>query len=87
MKLTLRAVIFYLMVILGLVVLVTGLILYVWPRGPQSGRIEFLSLRKDDWRDFHMQTSIILIFILIIHILENRDCVKAYVKTTLGGSA
>ncbi|MCL7383180.1 MAG: DUF4405 domain-containing protein [Thaumarchaeota archaeon] len=51
MKLTLRAVIFYLMFILGLVVLVTGLILYVWPKGPHSGRIDFFGLRKDDWRD------------------------------------
>ncbi len=73
------------MIILGLVVLITGLILYMWPRGPQSGRIEFLSLRKDGWRDFHMQTSILLTFILIIHLLENRNCVKTYVKTTLGG--
>jgi len=85
MKLTLRAAIFYLMTILGLVVLVTGLVLYIWPRGPQSGRIEFLSLRKDDWRDFHMQTSILLAIVLIIHLLENRNCVKTYVKTTLGG--
>ena len=85
MKLTLRVVIFYLLIILGLIVLVTGLILYMWPRGPQSGKIDFLSLRKDDWRDFHMQTSIVLAFVLIIHLVENRTCVKTYVKTTLGG--
>ncbi|MCL7401335.1 MAG: DUF4405 domain-containing protein [Thaumarchaeota archaeon] len=75
------------MFILGLVVLVTGLILYVWPKGPHSGRIDFFGLRKDDWRDLHMQTSILLTFTLIIHLLENRNCVKTYVKTTLGGSA
>lgn len=83
-KITLRAVLFYLMVILGLAVLITGLILYLWPRGPQSGRLEFLSLRKDDWRDFHMQLSIFLTITLVIHLLENRNCVKMYVKNTLG---
>ncbi|MEN2974381.1 MAG: DUF4405 domain-containing protein [Candidatus Caldarchaeales archaeon] len=84
MKLTFRAVLFYILIILGLTTLITGLVLYSWPRGPQSGRIEFLGLRKDDWRDFHMQISIVLSVILLVHILENRSCVKVYVKTTLG---
>ncbi len=87
MKLTLRAALFYLMVFLGIITLMTGLILYVWPRGPQSGKIEFLGLRKDDWRDFHMQTSIFLAFVLVIHLLENRNCVKTYIKTTIGSSS
>ncbi|MEM3741669.1 MAG: DUF4405 domain-containing protein [Nitrososphaerota archaeon] len=84
-RITFRAALFYVMVILGIAVLITGLILYVWPRGPQSGRLEFLSLRKDDWRDLHMQISIFLTIVLIVHLLENRYCVKTYVKTTLGG--
>lgn len=84
MRITFRAVLFYLMVILGLAALITGMILYVWPRGPQSGKLEFLSLRKDDWRDLHMQISIFLTLVLAIHLLENRHCVKTYVKTTLG---
>ncbi|MCS7125370.1 MAG: DUF4405 domain-containing protein [Aigarchaeota archaeon] len=84
MKLTFRAVLFYILIIIGLTTLITGLVLYSWPRGPQSGRIEFLGLRKDDWRDLHMQISIVLAVILLVHILENRNSVKVYVKTTLG---
>ncbi|MEM2148470.1 MAG: DUF4405 domain-containing protein [Nitrososphaerota archaeon] len=75
------------MVILSILVMFTGVLLYLWPKGPQSGRIEILGFRKDDWRDIHMNLSIILTVVLIIHILENRKCVAYYVKTTIGGTS
>jgi hypothetical protein len=81
-RITIRASLFYSMLSLGLLTLVTGFILYLWPHGPRSGQLIFLGINKSGWGTWH--TYITLIALIVVHLLENRNCVGAYVKTTLG---
>lgn len=83
-RLTLRVALFYLMVILGLASLVTGLLLFFWPHGPRAGRIPLLGLTKGAWIDIHTYVSLLLIPVAVIHLLENRGCVSLYIRKTLG---
>ena len=45
-RITFRASLFYSMLSLGLLTLVTVFILYLWPHGPRSGQLIFLGLNK-----------------------------------------
>jgi len=78
-----RIIIFYLLVVLGVATISTGAVLYFWPRGPQSGRIQVLSADKSTWQDIHTQASLLATVVLAVHLIENRRCVKVYVRETL----
>lgn len=81
---TFKATLFYSMLILGLLSLVTGFILYVWPHGQRAGRLIFLGLNKTAWGEWHTYISLIAIVLILLHLLENRRSVSVYVKTTVG---
>lgn len=81
-----RIVLFYLMVLSGLVIAFTGILLYLWPHGPRSGRIEIFGFTKDVWRSIHTYTAIFGVIVILLHLIENRRCVKMYVRETLKGS-
>ena len=83
-RLTVRAVLFYSMLVLGLLSLASGFILYFWPHGPRSGQLIFLGLNKSGWGTWHTYITLIAIALIVVHLLENRNCVDVYVKTTLG---
>jgi hypothetical protein len=83
-RITFRASLFYSMLSLGLLTLVTGFILYVWPHGPRSGQMIFLGLNRSGWGTWHTYITIIAIALIVVHLLENRKCAGVYVKTTLG---
>jgi hypothetical protein len=83
-KIGVRATLFYLMLVLGLLTLVTGLVLYVWPHGPRSGQLLFLGLNKSGWSEWHTYITLVAIVLIALHLLENRKCVDVYVRTTLG---
>jgi hypothetical protein len=83
-RITLRVSFFYSMPSLGLVILVTEFILYLWPHEPRSGQLIFLGLNKSGWGTWHTYITLIAIALIVVHLLENRNCVGAYVKTTLG---
>jgi hypothetical protein len=82
-RLTVRAVLFYSMLALGLLSLATGFILYFWPHGPRSGQLVFLGLNKSGWGTWHTYITLIAIVLIGVHLLENRKCVSLYVETTL----
>lgn len=81
---TLRPILFYLMLVIGILSLFTGLVLYAWPHGPQAGRIVFLGMTKGGWQDLHTYVSIMAIVFIILHLIENRKCVSYYIKETIG---
>jgi hypothetical protein len=81
---TFRTSLFYSMLSLGLLTLVTGFVLYLWPHGPRSGQLIFLGLNRNGWGTWHTYITVIAIALIVVHLLENRKCVDIYVKTTLG---
>lgn len=83
-RLTARIALFYVMVILGIASLITGLILFSWPHGPRAGKMPLLGLVKHEWIDLHIYISLTLIPVAAAHLLENRRCVLLYVRKTLG---
>ncbi len=83
---TVRKTLFYLMVAVGATVLFTGFVLYLWPRGPQSGRLLFLGADKATWSDWHTYLSLFGVGIILFHLVENRAVLRTYVRSTLKGS-
>lgn len=79
-----RATLFYSMLCLGLLTLITGFILYFWPHGQQAGRLIFFGVNKAEWGVWHTYISLIAIALILLHLLENRRSAGIYVKTTLG---
>lgn len=84
MRLTVRAVLFYSMLALGLLTLITGFILYFWPHGQRAGRLVFFGINRTVWGEWHTCISLIAVALIMVHLLENRKCVDLYVNTTLG---
>lgn len=83
-RLTAKTTLFYSMLVMGLLSLVTGFILYFWPHAQRAGRLIFFGLNKTFWSEWHTYLSVIAVVLIVVHLLENRKCVDLYVKTTLG---
>jgi hypothetical protein len=82
-RITFRVSLFYSVLNLALLILVTGFILYVWPHGPRSGQMMFLGLNRSGWGTWHTYITIIAIALILVHLPENSKCVDIYVETTL----
>ncbi len=80
-----RIVLFYSMIATGLVTIVTGFILYFWPHGPRSGQLIILGFQKQFWQDIHTYFALFTAILIVLHIIENRACVRMYVRETLKG--
>lgn len=61
----------------GILSLITGLILYFWPR-PRAGFYEFLGMNKGSWGELHTYFSILALIAISVHIVVNRRSVKFY---------
>ena len=84
-KLSVKTGLFYLLVGFGILSFVTGLVLFFWPSGPRAGWIFFMDLNKGSWSDIHSYLSLVLIPVAVLHLIENRRCVKQYVDMTMNG--
>jgi len=82
-RLGFRAVIFFGMLVSLLLSIFTGFILYLWPHGPQSGKLLFLGATKLAWIDIHTYLSLLAVIIMVTHIILNRRFVKLYYKWTV----
>jgi cytochrome b subunit of formate dehydrogenase len=78
-----RIILFYTMLIFGLITIVTGLVLYFWPKGPRAGQLIILGFEKDFWKELHTYVTVAAVVLIVLHIFENRACVKMYVRETL----
>ena len=83
-RIAVKSSLFYSMLALGLLSLVTGFILYLWPHGQREGRLIFSGINKTAWAEWHTYISLVAIALIIVHLLENRKGVDRYVRTTLG---
>jgi len=84
-QLRLRAVTFYSMALSLLLSIFTGFVLYLWPHGPQSGRLLFLGAAKAVWIDLHTYLSLLSVVIIVVHILLNRRLVRLYYRMAVKG--
>ncbi|MDI3497881.1 DUF4405 domain-containing protein [Archaeoglobus sp.] len=80
-----RLVLFYFMVLSGVIIAFTGILLYLWPHGPKSGQLVILGFQKSFWQDVHTYAAIFGVVAILLHLIENRRCVKLYVRETLRG--
>ncbi|KUJ93448.1 MAG: hypothetical protein XD40_1363 [Archaeoglobus fulgidus] len=80
-----RLVLFYFMVLSGVIIAFTGILLYLWPHGPKSGQLVILGFQKSFWQDVHTYAAIFGVAAILLHLIENRRCVKLYVRETLRG--
>ncbi len=76
-----RGIVDLFMIIFGIVVFVSGIVLFISPHGPHTHAYiwSFLGLSKDDWRRIHVVSGFILTGICLIHILINRKALKALI--------
>lgn len=64
--------------LLAAATLATGIVPFLWPSGPRSGRTPFLGLVKDEWSDLHTWISLAAGAVIIAHIALNRRCLSLY---------
>ncbi|MCC6028529.1 MAG: hypothetical protein DSO01_04770 [Archaeoglobi archaeon] len=76
-----KVAIFVIATIFGFLSLITGLILYFWPRGPRAGWIVLYGLDKQTWGEIHTYLSLISILAILIHLIVNRKSIKLYIDT------
>jgi hypothetical protein len=78
MPLRLRIMIFVLALFLGILSLLTGLILYLWAHGPRAGQLMIFGLTKSGWGELHALFSLLSLFIIVVHLLVNRNSIRFY---------
>lgn len=78
-----RSGLFYGMLILGFLSLMTGLVLFLWPNGQRAGRLIFSGVNKSIWSEWHTYLSVIAVILIVLHLIENRRGVSVYVKNTV----
>lgn len=73
----LRQIVVFTLLIAGTITFVTGLILYLMPKG--RGATVF-GLTKREWADYHTYASFIASGAAIIHVAVNWRAIKYYIK-------
>jgi len=75
-KIYIRAIIAIIMLLVWVLVGFSGLILWLAPEGPRSGRIPLLfDMTKSDWREVHLWIAVITLVMTMIHvIIDWRHC-------------
>lgn len=71
---------FLISIFFGTLSLVTGVVLYLWPK-PRAGWYEFLGLSKANWSDLHTYFSLIALVAILVHLIVNRRSIKLYVDS------
>jgi hypothetical protein len=80
MKARIRASIALALIILWGIAALTGLLLYVAPSGPRSGRLVLLFLTKAEWGDVHFWFSVAASIVTLIHMAIDWKALKACVR-------
>ncbi|MDK2465150.1 MAG: DUF4405 domain-containing protein [Candidatus Korarchaeota archaeon] len=73
-------------VIVGAVLLLSGVILYFAPHGPGSGEVYLLGLGKHAWETIHGSSGCRLGGLVTLHVGLNFGPLKVFVKRLFGGS-
>jgi len=80
MKARIRAAIALALIILWGIAALTGLLLYVAPAGPRSGRLVLFFLTKAEWGDVHFWFSVAAGIVTLIHMAVDWKALKACVR-------
>jgi len=76
-----RAVIAIIMLAVWILVGLSGLILWLAPEGPRSGRVPLLfDLTKSDWKEVHLWLAVITIAVTIIHVIVDWKTLRAVIR-------
>jgi len=65
---------------------ITGVILYVAPRGRGSGSWMFFGVDKHTWGDWHTYSGFIIIGLIAVHVLLNWKVFVSQLKCVFGRS-
>ena len=77
MKVKIRAIVAFALIVLWIISALTGFLLYVAPTGPRSGGLILLFLTKAEWGDVHFWISIAAAIVTVIHVIIDRKALKA----------
>lgn len=80
-RLKVRFLIFWGMVVSGLVTLISGLILWFAPHGPYSKEAILYGLQKSTWLDIHPYFALLAIGLVAIHLVDKWRCLKIYFRS------
>jgi hypothetical protein len=67
----------------GLIMALTGFVLYFAPSGPQSGQTLLLGFTKEFWKNLHAYTAFSLIGVAAMHVTLNRRTLMFYLKQAI----
>lgn len=70
------AIAFAMLFVWGLMAL-TGLLLYLAPAGPHSGRITIFLLTKQQWGDLHFWMGLLALSLTVVHVVVDWRALKA----------
>lgn len=77
MQVKIRVFLFSTSTLFGTLSLITGLILYFWPR-PRAGWYEFLGITKATWSELHTYVSLAALIAIVAHLIVNRRSIRVY---------
>ncbi|AEA47043.1 DUF4405 domain-containing protein [Archaeoglobus veneficus] len=55
----------------GIFQAISGILLFLSPKGPQSGHIVIFGLEKGTWREYHEYVGLAIIAIAVLHFVLN----------------
>lgn len=66
----------------GLALVISGIVLYILPGGPQGATATFL-LSKGQWKALHIDTALLFLIAVILHVYFNWSCLWCYIQPPL----
>ncbi len=73
-------------VVLGAILLLSGVVLYFAPHAPGSGDIQLLGLEKRTWETIHDYSGFLMGGLVTLHVYLNFRPLKVFVKRLFGRS-
>jgi|Deesub1362A_J573_1020465.scaffolds.fasta_scaffold00634_2 cytochrome b subunit of formate dehydrogenase len=80
-----KHVIFWSMIVTGILTLITGFVLWLAPKGSHSREAVIYGLQKSTWLDIHPWIAISAILLVGIHLIDRRVCLRLYLRNPLNG--
>jgi hypothetical protein len=76
-----RAVVAIALIIVWVLVALTGLLLWLAPSGPQSGRqLLLLNLTKSEWGDIHFWVAVAVLIVTLAHIIIDWRALRGVIR-------
>ncbi len=66
-----RVTVTLILIALGIFQAVSGIILFLAPKGPRSGRFEVFGVTKYTWNEYHKYVGLIIIVVAVLHFILN----------------